>query len=168
MGKLVSLVAFIYFLSCVYALPFAVMRLWDFAFSDQKIGNGIVFVLLAAWIVAGAKFCMMLARLRDSRIESKAKAVAPKNFAPQLVIKGIHGGEYIGFDNSSRTVVLVDIRRKYAACQAFEFIQGWTIEAVGDRASLIFSFNSLDFSTLKIPIGKGWCDDLAAKLNFVL
>lgn len=168
MGKLVSWVAVLYFATCVFAIPNAARCLWFIAFSGNKLGNATGFLLLSTWIVVGAKICMALARMRNSRIESKAKEVTPGDFVPQLEIKGLHGGEYIGFDNRLRKVVLVDIRRKYAACKTFDFIQGWTMETIGDRASIIFSFNSLEFSTLKIPVGVASCDDLAAKLNFVL
>lgn len=168
MGKLVSWVALIYLATCTFAVPIAFMQLWDLAFSVQKLGHGIALLLLVCWIVVGAKICLAFAASMDSRIELRAKEIAPENFTPQLVIKGLHAGEYIGFDSVARQVVLVDIRREYAACQNFDFIQGWSLETFGNRAMITFSFNSLEFSTLRIPISPTRCDDLAAKLKFVV
>lgn len=169
MGKFTSVFGLIFLCSCIVAVPAATIQLWDLVFlpapNPHTLGN---FLQLGTWVATGTLACVWLARHRDARIESRVASAAPKGYAPKLLIKGLHGDEYIGFDPATRKIVFVDIGRNLAACQNFDFVQGWTIETEGSRAKIIFRFNCLEISSLQIPIVSSCKNDLAARLNFLL
>lgn len=168
MQKFISRIFVVYLISLIVIVPASCIHLWDLAFSSLSIDKKETLFAFGIWTIGGLVVLVKLLRYRRGILSRTIKLIKPDNYEATFEISGPHACEYFGIDHKNDHLLLVDIRQKIARCERIEFLQAWKIEGNGFKTYVLLSFNSFEFSTLKIFISPGHRHDLAAKLSLAL
>ncbi len=166
----IQIVGIIYLFSAIFLIPILIVTLWDI-FVDSRIDKftAIATVLKIIFaLVGGYLFFKMWLENGRRALESKIKSVAPGNFKPRFELHGCGVTEYIGIAPHENTIVIVDMKRNIARCEAMEFYQGWDVEEEGSFTFITIRFNSFEFPSIKFQIARRRKDEIIAKLNFAM
>lgn len=168
MQKLISRFFALYLISLIVIIPASIVHLWDLAFNTLPPDKQGTLFVFSIWMIGGLIVLLMLMKYRSNILIKAIKLIKPENYHATFEISGPHAGEYFGIDHQHNHLLLVDIKRKIARCERIDFLQAWKIEGDGFKTYVLLSFNSFEYSTLKIFISPAHRHDLAAKLSLAL
>ena len=170
MKKLVSIFAFVYLTSLLWAIPAILyFGITPFFFPVEDPQATMVLVgKLVAWVALGGMAVYGLGKFRMSKLQATVKSVTPSGFLPRFEILGPHANEYLAISPSTYQLVVVDLKRKVARCEPTSFMKSYCVEDGERQAILTISFADFDFSTIAFSFGRTHRHDITAKLDLAL
>ncbi len=167
MARLISALAFAYFVALTIIAPVTFLGFWDLVFVPAKQIDVVPLLRNVLIIVSGFVVTACLVKWRRSSFQKEIDTVRPKRFEAALELYGAHDTQYFAASRKTDELIIVDTRRHVASCEPMSFLQGWDFELKGSRTVVIISFNSLDCSTLRFSIPHKQAHDLTAKLSYL-
>lgn len=168
MSWIISSIYAAYLLISVFiAAPAFAITISSFPLFNSPAGK-IATALSLSWIFGGYIFLKLWDVRRTTRIMNKVRIATPDNFITAIALMSPHRLQYFSMSPTTRSIIIVDIKKNITLCESIDFIQRWEIFENNEKHFITISFNDFNYSSLTIRIGKNYLEDMKAKIRFAL
>lgn len=168
MSWTISLAYAIYILISVFiAIPASAITISSFPLFNSLAGRTILFIS-ASWIFGAFVILWLFEKRRAMRLKNKALEITPSNFESAITLTSFHSLQYLSLSPTTRTIVVVDMKKNVARCESMDFIQRWETFENNRKYFITVSFNNFEFPSITMRIRRAELEDLSSKFRYAL